>query len=525
MASNSKGKAMLHTNSNFSKKSSFLPLTITDQIRDLPAIKSYADSLWEEMSESIDRTINLHMKKVREDLVIDLHRLNEGQIEELSGDLWLKWRGARETTENIRRGIRGNKKEITESFTEDVMGDERYRQMMRGRNTPPEYKVGVEFSGGAYTNEELLSYFNTHGQKLEQITKNDELSFEAFVENFLVRLSFTPRTIRTHNGKNLGISVPVFLLEMVQDDIDFETYDLSEAIFQSGLNARQMKELQVKYDDAVSSVLVREESSIKDDMRSFIENIIQKKEKGTVYNKYGLALKDTLNSYHQTVKFTWVDFNSLYEGLGGVDFLKDSIKSEFEGDFDVQMIDEAKFKNGLRTIADAFFEEVRNEKRKEAWGQLKDQISTIDKAWKSNNKLSSLLDILKKNKATTKDVKDYLARFNFDPPEMKDFFDEILGGLDVDKHLKTFIRTKRKLKTKKPKSRDKAYNFNLNTKVISTYIFKRSGKAKLNKEIDDLLEGHSAFSTVSNRAKAYVKLKIKQKFAEENNIEVDQIIG
>ena len=530
MVSNSKGKAMLHTNSNFSKKSSFLPLTITDQIRGLPAI-TWGGSLWEEMSIKMDRVIGSHMSQWEEELTIDLYRLNEGEIEELSGGLWLKWRKARANTENIQRGIRGKKKDIMRQLTEADYGDtsigkEEYQRVLRQHGRLPVEKVGVEYSRGAYSNEELLSYFNNHRRELEQITKNDELSFEAFVENFLVRLSFTPRTTRTHNGKSLGISVPVYLLEDVQQWIDEEQFDLSEATFQSGLNARQMKELQVKYDDAVSSALISEEDPIKEDMRSFIEGLIQNKEKERIYNKNGVVLKESLNTYHQIVSFNWVDFNSLYEGLGGVDLLEDSIKSEFVGDgFDVQMVDEGKFKSGLRTIANAFFEEVRNEKRSEAWGQLKVQIETINKVWKSNNKLSSLLDLLKNGEVTTKDVKDYVGRFDFDPAEMKSFYDEILDEVNVEKHLKTSIQTKRKIKKVKTKNRDKTTGLPLNTQMTTTYIFKRNGKDKLNKEIDDILEGHSAFSTVSNRAKAYVKLKIKQKFAKENNIEVDQIIG
>ena len=512
---------MLHTNSNLSKKSSFLPLTITDQIRGLPSFNRKFSSLWEEMSSlNIDNTIISHMDSWGEELAIDLHRLNENQIEELSGDLWLKWRDARETTENLRRGIRGNKKEITESLTEDDMADERYRQMMRQHGRPAKYKVGVEYSGGAYSNEELLSYFNDNKDALESISS--EMSFEAFVDNFLVSLSSVPRVSRTHQGKKLGIAVPSILLEMVQDDIEFETYDLSESTFQSGLNSRQMKELQVKYDDAVDSALVSGEDSIKGDMRSFIEEFIQKKEKGTVYNKDGLVNRIELSSYRSSINFGMSDFDALYDNIGGVALLRDSIKSEFEGggeggDFDVKMVDEGKFKNGLRQIADALFTEVRNEKVSEARTQLKTQINAVNSAWKSNKKLSNLLDILKRNEATTNDVQDFVGRLNFGSGKqgMKSFYDEILDGVNVEKHFKTSIQTKRKISRKHPEK----------AKVVESYIFKRNGKDKLYKEVDGILEGHSAFSTVSSRAKAYAKLKIKQRFAEENNIEVDQIIG
>ena len=504
---------MFHTNSNLSKKSNLLSITITQAIKDLPPIKPHADTLWEEMSEKfIGKTIISHMSGLREDLAVDLHRLNEGDVEELSGGLWVKWRRARETTENILRGIRGNKKDVMRQLTKedyDARSGE-YKRVLRQHGRLPVEKVNVEYSGGRYSNQELLSYYEGNKGALESISAN--MDFESFVENFLARLSSTPRLTTKHKGKQLGATVPLSLLEVVQDDIDFETYDLSESTFQSGMSSKQTKALQVKYDDAVAEVLVREVDSIRNDMRSFIEGFIKEKEKETVYNKNNLVRREGLDSYRKSINFYGQIFDRLYESLGGIALLK---SWDFDTpDFDFKMVNEEKFKNGWRQIATTLFGEVITEKLKEAQAQLKAQIGHINKAWKSNKKLGGLLEILKRNEVTTKDVKDYVGRLSNNDKILKDFYDEILGEVNVESYLKSSFSYKTRL------TRTDGVN-----ESIREYTFKKSGRAKLNTEIDRILESHSAFESVANRANHYVKIKIKEQYAQANGIEVGQIEG
>ena len=509
---------MFHTISKISKKANLLPINITNEIRGLPPFNKKFNSLWEEVSSlNVDNTIVSYMDKWGEELAIDLHRLNGGKIEELSGRLWLNWKKARKTVENIRRGIRGSKKDVMRQSTkEDYRGDMgEYHSLLKQHGRLPAEKVGVEYSGGAYSNGELLSYFNDNKERLEIIS--EEMSFEAFVDNFLVRLSSTPRYTNEHQGNKLGVSVPSVLLEMVQDDIDFETYDLAEATFTSGPSLRQKKRKQRKYDGAVATALGNVGESIKNDLRGSIEKIIEEKESGGVYNNKNLVRTYSLSDFYRELSLNRSEFETLYDDAGGLSLVGGEIESAFVGDdfFDIALVNKEKVKNGIKQIAEGLFAEIKAEKREEAFDQLKRQISSVNAAWGSNNKVGELLDILKENEVTTTDVKKYVGRSNLNQKDLKDFYDEILDRVNVEPHLKTSISIKTKKSRKAPEK----------AKVSVTYIFKKSGRTKLNNEIDRILESHSAFESVAHRAKHYVKIKIKEEYAKAKGIEADQIEG
>ena len=121
---------------NIMKRAS-LPKLVNDSVKNLDPISDMeASNLHEELSFYFKRQVlKLYVGDSLEHLAVDLYRLQNGNIDSLSEDLWGRWRKVSLKVNKVQQEIRGMKTEIREEVSEfDDEGNRRdkHKRRMRG---------------------------------------------------------------------------------------------------------------------------------------------------------------------------------------------------------------------------------------------------------------------------------------------------------------------------------------------------------------------------------------------------------
>lgn len=496
-------------NNNMKRATS--PNSIDNTVKNLkPISDKKAENLHEELSLIFQsEVLGMYTDEEEEYLAVDLKRLQEGMIDSLSGGLWGRWKKVRLNTERVKQSIRGMKKVETENVSPTY--DDGKRKDKHKRRMKQVVKDSVTYTGGYFLQEDLSKYYDQNRDVLN-------VSFNVFVDGILPALAMSPSiTSIDSNRRPLGIRVPKCLLTLIEEYTTWGDIDVNSE-FKSVPSKRQVDMEIRRYILAITKAVAKS-VDLAEELSNCARGINDKKSQKYYSNSLVLADVWDIGKY----SFNEEIFEEMYDNITVIEssvypFIADNLNLDDVEDLDDKLLKQPEMQEVLRgeikTLAETLFENAKNDLTQSLNQMLTEQKELVEQAFKKQSPIQEVVGLLKKEKATWKDVRNFVIEHSRNKKFLNLVFNEVFGGIETENFVKRQIKEVKESKKVKKNGKE------VEIKEVVGISLKKAGRKKLDNQVRKVFNNQdNAFTkNLINFAFHFVVGKIKEEYVSENGL-------